>query len=159
MKLKDLKCDDHGVYLDASFSFLPWHKERSPVHGFDNAPKELRRQLQKLHDDTQAAPAGLLTIGPTGVSLNQLPGPHSWAQIRQLLKELDIAIDQRERGIIVEDGAFYDEFSPRLRGDACRAARERARNEWKGDPRHAPCCDNEVRGMNGGCANCGMPCL
>lgn len=26
-------------------------------------------------------------------------------------------------------------------------------------PQHAPCCDNEQRSINGGCSNCGDPCL
>lgn len=155
---KALKFDDHGVDLGAELSFLPWKQEAwsPPV---SDAPKELRRQLQELLDTTQGVPADLLSVKPTGISLVRTSGRYSWAEVRQLLKELDIAIDTRGRGIIVEDGKRYDEFSPRLHGEDRDAARERARLNWEGDHRYAPCCDNEVRGMNGGCANCGMPCL
>lgn len=46
-----------------------------------------------------------------------------------------------------------DEYRPRLRGEAALAARN---DPIK--PRGA-CCNNEQRGMNGGCGNCGDPCL
>jgi hypothetical protein len=46
----------------------------------------------------------------------------------------------------------YDEYRPRLRGAAALAAQNDPNK-----PEYA-CCNNEQRGMNGGCANCGAPC-
>lgn len=47
----------------------------------------------------------------------------------------------------------YDEYRPRLTGVAAKEARS--------DPKKplGACCNNEQRGMNGGCGNCGAPCL
>lgn len=47
----------------------------------------------------------------------------------------------------------YDEYNPWLKGDAARAARNDPNK-----PKNA-CCNNEHRGWNGGCGNCGAPCL
>jgi hypothetical protein len=47
----------------------------------------------------------------------------------------------------------YDEYNPKLKG----AAAEEARSDSK-KPEGA-CCNNEQRGWNGGCGNCGDPCL
>ncbi len=50
-------------------------------------------------------------------------------------------------------GEYYNEYHPRLHGKEAEAARN--------DPNkpNGACCNNEKRGMNGGCANCGDPCL
>lgn len=47
----------------------------------------------------------------------------------------------------------YNEYSPRLRGAAARAAQDDPNK-----PENA-CCNREERGPNGGCANCGHPCF
>lgn len=54
---------------------------------------------------------------------------------------------------IVRGHEGHDEYNPRLTGEAAEAARRDP-----GRPEGA-CCNNERRGMNGGCANCGAPCL
>jgi hypothetical protein len=53
-------------------------------------------------------------------------------------------------------GMPVSEYNPRLIGEEAAAARARAPHR---EGFYQPCCDDERRGMNGGCENCGDPCL
>jgi hypothetical protein len=58
--------------------------------------------------------------------------------------------------VLQADGTYrqvYNEYNPRLTGQEALDAQN--------DPNKpdAACCNNERRGINGGCANCGDPCL
>lgn len=69
-------------------------------------------------------------------------------------KALDAAINSfDDEGLLSTRADSPTEYNPRLKGEAAKAAQS--------DPnkRKGACCNNEQRGMNGGCSNCGDPCL
>ena len=72
-----------------------------------------------------------------------------WKALDEALNDLD----SKAELLTYEEYSKHSEYNPRLSGEAAKAAQK--------DPSkpEGACCNNEQRGMNGGCANCGDPCL